>query len=41
MKAWLKKYQRLVIVTAVMVVLSVVLYFVLPDIQTLQIFFQG
>ena len=40
MKAWLKKYQRLVIVTAVLVVLSVVLYFVLPDIQTLQVFFK-
>ena len=40
MKAWLKKYRRLVIVTAVLVVLSVVAYFTLPDIEILQVFFK-
>lgn len=40
MKAWLKKYRRLVIVTAVLVVLSVVAYFTLPDIAILQVFFK-
>lgn len=36
----LKKYRRLIIVMTVLVVLSVALYFVLPDIRTLQTFFK-